>query len=163
MDIRRTPYRQRPAVSTRPRARAHRRGFTFVELLVAMMVFGSLTAIAVPRYRQVRERAYAGAMRADLAGLRIAQEAFWAENQSYTTDSTQLDWRATSDVRVVIAAPDPVAGYDATAEHANLPGFLCFTSVGRVTSAGVPSGEITCGSGTSVAGGAAAPSAPPTP
>jgi len=138
-------------------------GFTFVELLVAMLVFGSLTAIAVPRYRQVRERAYSGAMRADLAGLRIAQEAFWAENQAYTTDTTQLDWRPTSNVQVVIAAPDPVAGYDATARHINLPGFSCVTSVGRVTAAGVPSGEIACGSGAAIPSGAGTPASPPAP
>lgn len=145
------------------RRRTRQRGFTFVELLVAMLVFGSLTAIAVPRYRMVRERAYSGAMRADLAGLRIAQESFWAEHQSYTTDSTQLDWRPSSGVRVVITALHPVDGYDATAAHASLPGFLCVTSVGRVTTTGAPSGEIRCGAGAAVPSGAGTPAAPAGP
>jgi prepilin-type N-terminal cleavage/methylation domain-containing protein len=146
---------------THHRQHQHRRfGFTFVELLVAMMVFGALSAVAVPRYRQVRERAYTGAMRSDLAGLRIAQEAFWAENQAYTTDTTQLDWRPTSGVLLSIAAPDPVAGYDATAVHVEVRGLVCTTSVGRVTATGAPSGEISCGPGTSVATGAGTPATP---
>lgn len=146
-----------------PNRQPGRVGFTFVELLVAMAVFGSLTAIAVPRYRKVKERAYSGAMRSDLAELRIAQEGFWAENQSYTTDTTQLDWRPTSDVHVSIVTPDPVSGYDATAQHAKLPGLVCFTSVGRVTSAGIPSGEITCGAGSALPSGAGTPAAPASP
>ncbi|MCC6931085.1 MAG: prepilin-type N-terminal cleavage/methylation domain-containing protein [Gemmatimonadaceae bacterium] len=123
-----------------------RSGFTFVEILVAMAVFGVLSAIAVPKYRQMREKAYVGALKADLAELRIAQEGFWAENHSYTTDTTQLDWRSTSDVRVDISVSDPYAGFDATARHLSMAGIQCSMSVGRVTAAGTPSGDITCGS-----------------
>ena len=81
-----------------------RTGFTFVEILVAMAVFSVLTAVAVPKYHSMRGKAFTAALKADLAELRIAEEGFWAENHFYTTDPTQLDWRATSDVRITITA-----------------------------------------------------------
>ncbi|MEP7383829.1 MAG: prepilin-type N-terminal cleavage/methylation domain-containing protein, partial [Gemmatimonadota bacterium] len=80
-----------------------RTGFTFVEVLVAMAVFGVLSAIAVPKYRLMREKAWTASMKADLGGLRIAEESFWAENQIYSPDSTRIDWSSTSDITVQIS------------------------------------------------------------
>ena len=139
---------------------SRRSGFTFVELLVAMALFGVLSAIAVPKYRQMRERAYVAALKADLAELRIAQEGFWAENHFYTTDTTQLDWRATSDTRVAITVANPYVGFDATAQHLNMAGIQCSMSVGRTTSTGTPSGDIACGAVSGPAAGAATSSSP---
>lgn len=139
---------------------SRRSGFTFVELLVAMAVFGVLSAIAVPKYRNLREKAYLGALKADLAELRIAQEGFWAENHFYTTDTTQLDWRSTSDIRVQIAVSDPYAGFDATARHLSLAGIQCNMSVGRTTATGTPSGDITCGAVSGPLAGAGMPVSP---
>ncbi|MBK8058627.1 MAG: prepilin-type N-terminal cleavage/methylation domain-containing protein [Gemmatimonadetes bacterium] len=137
-----------------------RTGFTFVEILVAMAVFSVLTAVAVPKYHAMRGKAYTAALKADLAELRIAEEGFWAENHFYTTDPTQLDWRATSDVRITITASDPFAGFDATALHVKLTGTQCTMSVGRVTAAGTPSGDISCGAATGLPPGAGAPITP---
>ncbi|MFN8668552.1 MAG: prepilin-type N-terminal cleavage/methylation domain-containing protein [Gemmatimonadaceae bacterium] len=137
-----------------------RSGFTFVEILVAMAVFGVISAIAVPRYRQLREKAYLGALKADLAELRIAQEGFWAENHSYTTDTTQLDWRSTSDIRVNISVSDPYVGFDATARHLNMAGIQCSMSVGRTTATGTPSGDISCGAVSGPTPGAGTPVSP---
>ncbi len=137
-----------------------RSGFTFVEILVAMAVFSALTAIAVPKYRQMKDKAYMAALKADLAELRIAEEGFWAENHFYTTDPSQLDWRPTSDVRIAISASDPFSGFDATALHLDLSGKQCTMSVGRVTAAGTPSGEIACAS---VTGPTLSGAATPTP
>jgi len=130
-----------------------RSGFTFVEIVVALAVFGALSAMAVPRYRQMKERAYTAAIMSDLGELRIAEEGFWAENQFYTSDSTQLDWRASSEVLIDVSSSDPFAGFDATARHVRLPGTQCVMSVGRTTASGTPSGAISCGtSSTSLAG-----------
>jgi len=122
-----------------------RTGFTFVELLVAMMVFGALTAIAVPKYHLMKDRAYTAALKADLGELRIAEESFWAENHAYTADAAELDWRSSSDVTVTISSTDFNAGFQATARHRHLPGSECSTYVGRETPSGTPSGEIVCG------------------
>ena len=132
-------------------------GFTFVEILVAMAVFGVLSAIAVPKYHRMRARAYTAAMKADLGELRIAEEAFWAENQSYSPDSVQLDWRPTSFVVVAISSSDYSDGFQATAQHQLIPGVQCSMYVGRETVVGTPSGEITCGAGVGSTPGAGTP------
>ena len=55
-----------------------RSGFTFVELLIAMALFGILSAIAVPKYRLLREKAWTATLKADVGELRIAEESYWA-------------------------------------------------------------------------------------
>ena len=122
-----------------------RKGFTFVELLVAMVFFGVLSAIAIPRYRDYKERAYLTTLRTDLGELRIAQEAYWAENAHYATDVSLLDFKPTSEVTLTIAATDPDAGYQGRALHDLLPATQCAVYVGRDIIPGTPSGEIVCG------------------
>ena len=122
-----------------------RTGFTFVEILLAMAVFGILSAVALPKYRLMKDKAYKATLRANLGELRIAEESFWAENQMYTTDASQLDWRPTTDVTVVISSSDPSAGFQATARHTLMTGTECSTYMGRETMSGIPSGEVVCG------------------
>ena len=44
----------------------HRKGFTLIEILMVVVVIGSLTAIAIPHYSASKKKAYAAAMQADL-------------------------------------------------------------------------------------------------
>jgi type IV pilus assembly protein PilA len=121
-----------------------RRGFTLAELLVAMVLFGSLTALAVPRYRTYKVRAYMAAMRTDLGHLRIAEESFWAEHQRYAADTASLDFRPTSNVRIAITSEDLIGGYTATATHVQVPNMQCVTAMGREARS-QESGSILCG------------------
>lgn len=118
-----------------------------------MLVFGALTAIAVPRFRLFKEKAYIATLTSDLGILRIAQEAYWSEHQVYSTDSSGLDWKASSRVTVAIHSTDPTAGFTAVATHSDLANAQCMTSVGPEVTASA-SGDITCGSG-ALAGGTA--------
>jgi type IV pilus assembly protein PilE len=65
---------------------AGNRGFTLTELLVTVAIVGTLTAVAVPSYRQYVMRA----SRADATAalLRIAgnQERFYLQNNTYASD-----------------------------------------------------------------------------
>lgn len=122
----------------------NRPGFTFLETLVVMIVLGLLSAIAVPRYRNYKERAYMAGMKNDLGLLRIAQEAYWAEHQQYATDTVGLDYRRTSNVDVAITSVDVIGGYTAVATHVQVPGQQCMTSTGKEAGALV-SGSIYCG------------------
>jgi prepilin-type N-terminal cleavage/methylation domain-containing protein len=133
-----------------------RPGFTFVEILVALAVFGALTAIAVPRYRTFKERAYVATLKSDLGVLRIAQEAYWSENQLYATDSTALDWKPSSKVKVAINSTDLMAGFTAVATHDNMPTGHCTTYVGRDATT-TPSGQIVCSLGTLATGSGVTP------
>lgn len=120
-----------------------RKGFTFAELLVAMVLLGLLAGMAVPRYRLYKERAYVAAMRTDLGNLRIAQESFWAENMRYSTDTTELEFRKTTDVELKLSSLDILSGYRATASHANYPDVKCSTATGK-DAGSQESGAILC-------------------
>jgi type IV pilus assembly protein PilA len=123
--------------------RFRRRGFTFVEILVAMLVFAILVALAVARYRAMKERGYLAEMKTDLGNLRIAEEAYWAEHGQYTVNQSLLDYRSGSRVTVTITVTDPYAGYDAQAVHVSAPAITCQMYVGRASGT-TPSGEVKC-------------------
>src|SRR5687767_15404703 len=77
-----------------------RKGFTFVELLVVMLLIGALSSMAVPRFRQYKTRAYLAAMQSDLGNLKIAQESYWAEHQKYATVTSSLELRISANVAI---------------------------------------------------------------
>lgn len=108
-----------------------------------MLVIGILASLAIQRYRAMKERAYVAAMTNDLGILRIAEEAFWAENQYYTVDQALLDSKPSSDVTLTITTTNANAGYDAEATHSRAPAIICRMYVGRATS-GTPSGQVAC-------------------
>lgn len=116
---------------------------TLIELVIVMLVIAILAGIGYGRWQQAKARGYIATMTADLGELRIAQEGHWAENQQYSTDTTQLDWAPTSMVQVAISSADLKAGFDAQATHTSLPGVLCTMYVGRATTTR-PSGEVEC-------------------
>lgn len=67
--------------------KATTRGFTLTEMLITVAIVGTLTAVAVPSYRQYVMRA----SRADATAalLRIAgnQERFYLQNNTYASDA----------------------------------------------------------------------------
>lgn len=129
------------------------RGFSFVEILVAMAVFGALTAIAVPRYRSYKDRAYMATMRTELGSLRVSEEAFWAENMVYSADTAALDWNGSSRVEIAIASSNLNYGFSAKATHQLAPTLQCQTFVGREART-TASGDIICGTNSSGGSGA---------
>jgi prepilin-type N-terminal cleavage/methylation domain-containing protein len=122
--------------------RFNRRGFTFIELLIVMVVMGVLAGIGIPRIRNMKERSYQATLRSDLGALRTAEEAYYAENLRYTTDLSLLDFRRSSNVDITIVTTDPLKGWSALARHAWLA-TPCTTSVGS-DAVGVESGAILC-------------------
>ena len=132
--------------------RINRRGFTFIELLIVMVVMGVLAGIGIPRIRNMKERSYQATLRNDLGTLRTAEEAYYAENLRYTTDLTALDFRRSSNVEITIVTTDPLKGWSALARHVWLA-TPCTTSVGD-EAVGVESGAIVCSNLALPAGGA---------
>ena len=122
--------------------RCNRPGFTFIELLTVMIVIGLLAGIGVPRIRTMKERSYQATLRSDLGAVRTAQEAYYAENQRYATEVTDLELRLSSRVSVTIESSDPLRGWKAAARHMwlNTP---CTTAAG-IDAVGVESGAIIC-------------------
>ena len=122
--------------------RYNRPGFTFIELLVVMVVIGVLASIGVPRIRSMKERSYQAMLRSDLGALRTAQEAYYAENMRYATDVTALEFRLSTNVSIDIESTDPLKGWRASARHMWLA-TPCTTAAGA-DAVGVEAGAIIC-------------------
>lgn len=67
-------------------------GFTLIELLITMAILGILAAIAIPAYNGYITTAKMSEAQNNLAALRLAEEEYFLENNSYfegkTSDST---------------------------------------------------------------------------
>jgi prepilin-type N-terminal cleavage/methylation domain-containing protein len=63
-----------------------RRGFTFVELLIVMIVLGLLCGLAVLKYVDLRNRAIAAQATADLQTVRLAAYSAWYETGTWPVD-----------------------------------------------------------------------------
>ena len=67
---------------TRPR-----RGFTFVELMIAVVTVALLASIAIPKYRTVKRRALATQIVGDIDVLRVASMSFYADSSYFPDDA----------------------------------------------------------------------------
>ncbi len=100
----------------------NRKGFTLIELLIVVVIIGILAAIAIPKFSNTKEKAYMAAMKSDLRNLVTAEEAFFADNTTYTTDKTaaatgmNFTESAGVTVTVVVTAGPPVS-YNGIAVH----------------------------------------------
>ncbi|MGD2216001.1 MAG: type II secretion system protein [Gemmatimonadales bacterium] len=95
----------------------NKRGFTLVELLTVILIIGMLAVIALPRFVNTRDKAFYSAMRSDLRNLATAEEDYFAETLTYTTNTNLLDSYRTSQRIIVTVAEATEKGWRAMATH----------------------------------------------
>jgi type IV pilus assembly protein PilA len=93
-----------------------RKGFTLIELLIVVVIIGILAAIAIPKFASTKEKAYVTAMKSDLRRLLIAEEAYYADYWTYSTDKAALKFGESTGVHVTITY-NPGQGWSADATH----------------------------------------------
>jgi prepilin-type N-terminal cleavage/methylation domain-containing protein len=122
----------------------NRRGFTLIELLIVVVIIGILAAIAIPKFANTKEKAYVAAMKSDLRNLVTAEESYFADQVSYTTASTAINYNSSTGVTVTIGTATGT-GWAATAKH-NATTKTCGIYVGSATApvAGQNEGEPKC-------------------
>ena len=92
------------------------KGFTLIELLIVVVIIGILAAIAIPKFANTKEKAYIAAMKSDLRNLVTAQESYFADQVTYTSSQTGLNYNASNGVTITIAGVAGT-GWNATAAH----------------------------------------------
>jgi prepilin-type N-terminal cleavage/methylation domain-containing protein len=68
--------------------RRSRRGFSLIELMTVMAVIGLLSALGIPRYREMKRRAHSAAVVGDFNTVRIASYNYFADHATYPPDGS---------------------------------------------------------------------------
>lgn len=108
--------------------RKNEQGITLIELMIVVVIVGILAAVAVPSYRNYMMRAQRSDATAALLRVAAAQEKFYLQNNTYTTNFGTGGLNLTNTgatvttlpsehayYNVTIAAATPTTGYTATA------------------------------------------------
>ena len=92
------------------------KGFTLIELLIVVVIIGILAAIAIPKFANTKEKAYIASMKADLRNLVTAQEAYFADNVTYASTTSNLQFNISAGNTVTVTAASGT-GWSATSTN----------------------------------------------
>jgi type II secretion system protein G len=96
------------------------KGFTLIELLIVVVIIGILAAIAIPQFASTKEKAFDATAKSDIRNAMAAEEAYYADNQSYAAAASVLTaGNFTTSTGINISAGGTAGGYAVTASHAS--------------------------------------------
>ena len=101
-----------------------RRGFTMIELLIAVSIIAILASVAIGKFSKVRDKAFVTTMKADLKNLATQQEIYHNTTYSFTTSLASLEMVPSDGVSITINEANGV-GWAATAVHSGLLAEQC--------------------------------------
>ena len=99
------------------------KGFTLIELLLVVVIIGIVAALVLPKFGDVKDRAYVAAMQNDLRNLATQQEIYFDSHGEYFDTFVDGDielipgFATSANVHIEVERNDADAGYSATATH----------------------------------------------
>jgi prepilin-type N-terminal cleavage/methylation domain-containing protein len=66
------------------------KGYSLIEMLIAMVVFATLISMGIPHFQQSLEQSRADIAGANLRSIWSAQRLYWLENRTYSPDLPTL-------------------------------------------------------------------------
>ena len=122
-----------------------RRGFTLIELLIVVVIIGILASIAIPNFRNTKGKARAAGLKSDLRNLATAQEAYFYDNSTYTTNLSVLNV-SLSPGTVVAWGTVGGTGWGASVTHPAAFPITCAMFVGSAPAVAPATveGQLTC-------------------
>jgi prepilin-type N-terminal cleavage/methylation domain-containing protein len=104
------------------RSSTRSRGFTLIELLLVVVIIGIVAALVLPKFGDVKQKAYVAAMKSDLRNFATAEEIYADKGGAFTTDASPTGpLTFTSSDNVTIAVSSATAdGFTATATHSKV-------------------------------------------
>jgi len=70
----------------------NKRGFTLIELMIVVAIIGILAAIAIPNVISYLKKSKTAEAKQFLSTLRTLEEAYKAENDTYSNSLTAIGW-----------------------------------------------------------------------
>lgn len=122
-----------------------RRGFTLIELLIVVVIIGILASFAIPNFRNTKGKSRAAGLKSDLRNVATAQEAYFYDNQTYTTNLTSLNANLSPGTTVTWGTVTS-GGWAAAVTHPLAFPITCAMFVGSATpiAPAVAEGQLTC-------------------
>ena len=95
-----------------------RKGFTLIELLIVVVIIGILASIAIPKFKNTKEKAYIAAMKEDVRNVASAEEAYLSDhNGFYAPDIATLGTAYKPSAGVTITLLGTASTWRATARN----------------------------------------------
>jgi type IV pilus assembly protein PilA len=101
-------------------------GFTLIELLVAIVIIGTLSAIALPSYISQVSRARGSEAKSNIGAINRTQHAYRFEQKQFANDITYLDVTRISEFYTYVVSSSPTdsfASVTATTNGKELKGY----------------------------------------
>ncbi|MEX1298378.1 MAG: type IV pilin-like G/H family protein [Desulfotignum sp.] len=101
----------------------NKKGFTLIELMIVVAIIGILAAIAIPNFMNYQCKARQSEAKSNLGAIRVAQETYMAENNTYAADIANLSWETKGETEYTysITSADSTS-FTAQATAANFKG-----------------------------------------